>query len=851
MNVREAWARRPVVWPYFPFLVISLATLALTTWAALVSWAFPYDGMQWSAQTGHIETVDAHGPAAQAGIRGGDRILALDGIPLADVYPLYRGKRAGDQALLTLLRAERQRAVSLTLAAPPPRVRAIHLEPLLVGLSFWLVGLVVWALRPFHSVTRLFFLLSQAATGMLAAGDLSTIRLPWAIRLFSLFLLLLAPLTLHFYASFPDPLARRYRRPLLRLAYGAAGFLALVYLLRTLPPADLLGPASLPVVRNALVALTLLAALALLLLFRARRTATLQAQRRRRLLIAGMLLSLIPLLFLSFLPELLRGFPLLDYVWTFPFLILFPLSYAYAVHQGELGRIDLILNRSLVYFVLTALLLSLYGLLFLGLDLLLPAMPWSRPLASAALAVVAAALFGPLRARLQRWVDRLFYGGWYDYRTVVRETSRELSRTLDLERLSAWLLDIARTLRFQAAALLWPAGADDSTVRLSSPKSELPKVLVPHGSFGYQAEALELLRLPMGGALAQHLSAVARTHWRAQISRELAADELTEGEKALLAEERVHFWLPLVSRGRLRGVLVMGARPGEELLDAEDLDILATLAGQAAVAAENVALIEALRAQLVEVKQARDELAETRRRLAESREAERLHLAQELHDGPVQDLYGTRFRLAVMAEEIGNDASRMRLATAQGELLRVIDELRATCQELRPPALVPFGLEAAIRSHAGRFQKAHPELEVQVDLMHDGQALPERVRLALFRICQEALGNVARHADASCVLIRFYLNEERILLEISDDGCGFEVPERWILLARRGCLGLLGAAERADSTGGRLEVASAPGQGTVVRVVTPRREEWFECKKLDHRPRQERPARPQTGPRAR
>jgi len=805
MSIREL-ARRPVIWPYFPFLVISLATLALSIYAALVLWSFPYDGiMQWSARTGRIEAVDPHGPAVQAGIRRGDRVLALNGRPLANVYPLYQGKRAGDRVVFALQRAERQLTVSLTLAVPPPRERAARLEPLLVGLGFWLVGLVVWVLRPFHSITRLFFLVSQAAAGMLAAGDLSTIWQPWAIRLFSLFLILLAPLTLHFYARFPHPLAPRYRRPLLWLAYGAAGFLALAYLLLTLPTSDLPGLASLQVVRYSFMALMLLAALALL--FRARRTATPQTRRRRRLLIAGMLLSLLPLLSLSFLPELLWGLPLVDYAWTFPFLILLPLSYAYAVHQGELGRIDLILNRSLVYFLLTALLLGLYGLLFLGLDLLLPASPWSRPLAGAVLAVGVAAFFGPLRARLQRWVDHLFYRGWYDYRTVVRETSWELSRDLDLERLSEQLLDIARTMRFQAAALLWPEGTE----------------LVPRGSFGYGTEVLGLLRLPVEGALARHLTTMARPRWREQVSRELATDELTEDEKALLAEEYVHLWLPLVSRGRLRGVLAMGARQAEERLDAEDMDILATLAGQAAVAAENVALMETLRARLAEVERTRDDLAETQRRLAESRETERLHLAQELHDGPVQDLHGLRLRLSAIAERMGDDTAVTRLATAQGELLRVIDELRAICRELRPPALAPFGLEAAIRSHAGCFQEAHPELEVQVDLMHDGQTLPERVRLALFRVCQEALSNVARHAGAGCVLIRFHLNEERILLEISDDGCGFEVPERWILLARRGHLGLLGAAERADSIGGRLEVESAPGRGTVVRVVAPRR----------------------------
>ena len=252
--------------------------------------------------------------------------------------------------------------------------------------------------------------------------------------------------------------------------------------------------------------------------------------------------------------------------------VLIPASFAFSIARYRLFEIDAILNRSLVYFLLSALLLGLYSLVFLGLDVLQPAPPWSRPLASAALALAAAALFGPLRARLQRWVDRLFYGGWYDYRTVVLETSRELSRVFDLQQLSDGLLAIADTLRFQAATLLWSEGAD----------------LAPRGSFGYRAEELESLRLPMGGTLARHLTAAARPRWRRRMGSELATEKLTEAEKTLVTEELVHLWLPLVSRGTLRSVLVMGVR--QEPLDAQDLDILATLAGQAAVAAENVVL---------------------------------------------------------------------------------------------------------------------------------------------------------------------------------------------------------------------------------------------------------------------
>ncbi len=222
---------------------------------------------------------------------------------------------------------------------------------------------------------------------------------------------------------------------------------------------------------------------------------------------------------------------------------------------------------------------------------------------------------------------------------------------------------------------------------------------------------------------------------------------------------------------------------------------------------------------LTERRRAATELATARRRLAVSRDAERIRLAQELHDGPVQDLSGVGFQLEALSRALPDSPGRTYLATAQTTLQQVIRELRSICRELRPPA--PCGLESAIRSHARRFQAAHPELRVQLDLTSDGPALPERVRLALFRIYQQTLNNVVQHAAARRVLIRFALDAEQAILEVQDDGCGFVVPDRWIELARRDHLGLLGAAERAEAIGGRLEVTSVPGEGTRVKVSLP------------------------------
>ncbi|HXV44739.1 MAG TPA: GAF domain-containing protein, partial [Anaerolineae bacterium] len=216
------------------------------------------------------------------------------------------------------------------------------------------------------------------------------------------------------------------------------------------------------------------------------------------------------------------------------------------------------------------------------------------------------------------------------------------------------------------------------------------------------------------------------------------------------------------------------------------------------------------------------ELAEVQHRLVESLEQERIHLAQELHDGPVQDLYGVSYGLSSLKEALSGEASLTQLAAAQAGIQQAIQTLRATFTNLRPPALAPYGLEKAILSHAEGFQGRHPELKLKLNLTPDGQELPESVRMSLFRIYQEALNNIARHAGAQQVWITFTLDAAQVMLEVKDDGQGFEAPQRWVELARQGHLGLVGISERVEALGGRLQIISARGAGALIRVNVPR-----------------------------
>lgn len=223
-------------------------------------------------------------------------------------------------------------------------------------------------------------------------------------------------------------------------------------------------------------------------------------------------------------------------------------------------------------------------------------------------------------------------------------------------------------------------------------------------------------------------------------------------------------------------------------------------------------------------KETEAELAEVQRRLVDSTELERLHLAQELHDGPLQDIQAMTYSLA-MLQSMVTEEGREEVTMMETELHKVASSLREICGDLRPPALAPFGLERAIRSHSEQFAEKNSQLHLHMNMDKDGKELSERVRLALFRIYQHSLANIVRHAAASDAWITLRMNQDMVELTISDNGKGFKVPRRWVELVRQGHFGLVGAIERAESVGGRLEVESAPEKGTTIRVIVPRREE--------------------------
>jgi signal transduction histidine kinase len=226
---------------------------------------------------------------------------------------------------------------------------------------------------------------------------------------------------------------------------------------------------------------------------------------------------------------------------------------------------------------------------------------------------------------------------------------------------------------------------------------------------------------------------------------------------------------------------------------------------------------------ITEQKRLELEMAELNSRLQSSMELERLRLAQELHDSPMQSLYSAIYRIEELRNTVDPELKEALMDVKQ-HIQNVLQDLRATAKELRPPTIFNFGLENAIRSHANDVLEKHPNLAIHLSLAHDRQILPEKVRLALFRIFQQSIANVIRHAKATEVHVRFSFDAEEAHLEITDNGRGFNVPTNWIDFVRQGHYGLAGAAERANALGGFFKVKSTPGNSTTIRVTIPWKE---------------------------
>jgi signal transduction histidine kinase len=424
----------------------------------------------------------------------------------------------------------------------------------------------------------------------------------------------------------------------------------------------------------------------------------------------------------------------------------------FSVLRYRLWDIDIFINRSLVY---GALIVSVIGLYMIGVGL---ASVLFQSVGNTLLAILAtgliAVLFHPLRQRLQSAINHLMYGERDDPYVALSRLGRRLESSLASE---AVLPTVVTTVR-------------------------------------------EVLKLPYVAIYLQQDS-----HGYKIVAEAASPSLRIEGGRIRVpGMEREGRCIPLIHQGETLGYIVLGPRAPNEAFSSTDLHLLEDLAPQVGVAVHAVRLTA--------------DLQRSRERLVVAREEERRRLRRDLHDGLGPQLAGLALKLETLRNRLNGDPlADSLLADLAKRTQEATADIRHLVYELRPPTLDELGLASALRESVTQYtQQGCNDLNIIFDAPESLPPLPAAVEVAVYRITQEAVLNVMRHADARTCQVRLRLDESAglLCLEIQDDGKGLPMK-------RRAGVGLNSMRERAEELGGTLAITPIPTGGTSLLARLP------------------------------
>jgi signal transduction histidine kinase len=209
--------------------------------------------------------------------------------------------------------------------------------------------------------------------------------------------------------------------------------------------------------------------------------------------------------------------------------------------------------------------------------------------------------------------------------------------------------------------------------------------------------------------------------------------------------------------------------------------------------------------------------------ITHTQEEERKRIARDLHDDTTQSLIAIGQRVELAREVISDDPedAKEQLRELRRMVTQTIDSVRQTSRDLRPTVLEDLGTVPALQYLVNELAK-QDTINVSLNVEGSADDLPPGMEVAIYRIVQEALTNIRRHAHAMHAQVDAQFLPDNIVVTVWDDGIGFSVPEETAELINMGGLGLMGLRERTQLFGGEMFITSQTGQGTTVRVVLPR-----------------------------
>ena len=372
---------------------------------------------------------------------------------------------------------------------------------------------------------------------------------------------------------------------------------------------------------------------------------------------------------------------------------------------------------------------------------------------------------------------------WLRQLESLNEIGNALASEIELEPLLAL---VARRLQeLVGARLVLIALPDGEALRVAAAEGE--------GTYGVVGMQLEFAGSKAGRVLERGRSE--------RVDSVLEDPEIDQHAARRLGVHSALF-VPLLTRGEGIGIVIAHDKSGPTpSFSDDDLRLAETLAARAAVAVD------------LSERVSRDAV----RRVVEAQELERARLARELHDETGQALTSILLGLKPLDEAVGSEEARAAVASLRELVVSTLQDVRRLAVELRPSALDDFGLASAVERLADSFRE-YSGLRVDLEAQLGEERLPREVETALYRIIQEALTNIVKHAEARRVSIVLTHRDGVAVVVVEDDGSGFDANS-----TRGDGLGLVGMRERVALLGGRLRMESAAGSGTTVRAEVPLR----------------------------
>ena len=569
------WTRR-----LLPFGT-AMAILALLVYGFFQAIYYLDDGLRGVSPDGAITQIDPNSPEYDL-LHLGDILISIDNVFLDRGYPDYRGKMPGEQVEIVLQRGSESIVSRLTLLDPPVDEVVRRVIPILVALVFWGVAMSVKFFSHAKAHIDLIFWVCMAGAALLTTGMLSTMGFEAPSRLFNLLACLIGPLAVYLHLVFPQQIQIKRFRNLLIGLFGLALLLGIPYLvwgpsgLRSHPIFSYWAFAS----RIFLASTVLLALVVLLYTYYHAKIPGIRWQIR--LMALGGILSILPVVSLSLLPDILFSQPIIIYQYSFLMLALLPLGYGYIIFRPRLSRIENYISSGITYFVvyfIIASLLSLavmaiyhWGLLEIG----------QIPVFLFLLTICLAGLYFFLTRNIRRAVAMIFYGGWYDFRSVSDQILCDVEHISDLRLLAETVSSIlVKNIGLQAAALIfWDETGKVISLGICPPAMQSQWSL--HSLSEAPAEEISLLAAN---------DFIPKTSLPAYIANKGASSE----GQGIFQYDQVELWVPVVGHSAVRGVLLVGPRVEGDFYSQEDKRIFNLVSHQVGQKVENLVLLSRLR----------------------------------------------------------------------------------------------------------------------------------------------------------------------------------------------------------------------------------------------------------------